>query len=179
MSINLESNPRGIPKAPFVDKVEEFIDENAETTLKKFTEMISKYKFMESSHLQRKKILEGKIPDLKKTLDMVLYLISKENSDEEIVTNYELNDTLYATAKIKPTKTVYLWLGVNVMLEYTTEEAKALLEEKLSTAEKSLNNIKEDLEFLRNQITTMEVNIARVYNWDVKQRRLKKKESSI
>jgi len=35
---------------------------------------------MESSHLQRKKILEGKIPDLKKTLDMVLYLISKQVS---------------------------------------------------------------------------------------------------
>ena len=48
---------------------------------------------------------------------------------------------------------------VNVMLEYTTEEAKTLLEEKISTAEKSLNNIKEDLEFLRNQITTMEVSI--------------------
>jgi len=45
------------------------------------------------------------------------------------------------------------------MLEYTTEEAKTLLEEKISTAEKSLNNIKEDLEFLRNQITTMEVSI--------------------
>jgi prefoldin subunit 5 len=110
---------------------------------------------------------------------MVLYLISKQDSDEDIITNYELNDTIYATAKIKPTKTVYLWLGVNVMLEYTTEEAKTLLEEKISTAEKSLNNIKEDLEFLRNQITTMEVNLARVYNWDVKQRRLKKKESSI
>ncbi|ORX60001.1 Prefoldin, subunit 3 [Piromyces finnis] len=179
MSVNLESNPRGIPKAPFVDKVEEFIDENAETTLRKFTEMIGKYKFMESSHLQRKKILEGKIPDLRKTLDMVLYIISKQDSEEDIITNYELNDTIYATAKIKPTKTVYLWLGVNVMLEYTTDEAKTLLEEKLATAEKSLSNIKEDLEFLRNQITTMEVNIARVYNWDVKQRRLKKKESSI
>jgi hypothetical protein len=66
MSINLESNPRGIPKAPFVDKVEEFIDENAETTLKKFTEMISKYKFMESSHLQRKKDFRRKDSRFKK-----------------------------------------------------------------------------------------------------------------
>jgi len=29
----------------------------------------------------------------------------------------------------------------------------------------------EDLEWLREQITVMEVNIARVYNWDVRRRR--------
>lgn len=58
------------------------------------------------------------------------------------------------------------------MLEYTCEEAKDLLTSKLDTAKTSLNNTLEDLEFLRSQITTMEVNTARVYNWDVKQRRI-------
>lgn len=45
------------------------------------------------------------------------------------------------------------------MLEYTLQEAKDLLETKLSSAQNSLNNILEDLEFLREQITTMEVSI--------------------
>lgn len=43
------------------------------------------------------------------------------------------------------------------MLEYTYEEAKDLLTSKLDTAKNSLKNTIEDLEFLRDQITTMEV----------------------
>lgn len=37
------TNPRGIPYAPFVDKVEDYVTSRAdvETTLKKFQEMIS------------------------------------------------------------------------------------------------------------------------------------------
>jgi hypothetical protein len=45
------------------------------------------------------------------------------------------------------------------MLEYTCEEAKDLLTTKLDTAKSSLKNTLEDLEFLRDQITTMEVSI--------------------
>lgn len=58
------------------------------------------------------------------------------------------------------------------MLEYPVEEAAELLASKLSAALKTLKNTEEDLAYLRDQITTMEVNTARVYNWDVKQRRL-------
>jgi stress response protein YsnF len=67
------------------------------------------------------------------------------------------------------------------MVEYPIDEAKSLLTQKLSSQETSLKTCQEDLEFLREQITTMEVNIgspiyrqtnvARTYNWDVKRRR--------
>lgn len=57
------------------------------------------------------------------------------------------------------------------MLSYPIPEALSLLESKLQTAETSLKNVVEDLEFLREQLTVMEVNTARVYNWDVKRRR--------
>lgn len=79
------------------------------------------------------------------------------------------------------------------MLSYTVDEAEELLSSKLSTAKKSLSNCEEDLDFLREQITvrlcyfecglmgsnmgatqTMEVAIARVYNWEVVQKRLDK-----
>ena len=57
------------------------------------------------------------------------------------------------------------------MLSYTLPEALELLSSKLSTAETTLKNTVSDLEYLREQITIMEVNTARVYNWDVKRRR--------
>lgn len=74
------------------------------------------------------------------------------------------------------------------MLSYSVNEAEELLSSKLSTAKTSLSNCEEDLDFLREQITvcllaccwlytvltcvqTMEVAIARVYNWEVVQKR--------
>ena len=57
------------------------------------------------------------------------------------------------------------------MLSYKIPAAITLLRAKLESAETSLTGVVEDLEFLREQITVMEVNIARVYNWDVKRRR--------
>ncbi|RIA87198.1 Prefoldin subunit-domain-containing protein [Glomus cerebriforme] len=178
----LETNPRGIPKVQFVENVEEFITKSSapvEVTLGKFQETVAKYKFMEINFLNRKKALELKIPEISKTLSVVEFLVSKQDSDEPMETTFELNDTLWANAKIKSTKTVNLWLGANVMLEYTLQEAKELLENKLDTAQNALKNVLEDLEFLREQVTTMEVNIARVFNWDVKRRRTLKTTSSV
>lgn len=47
------------------------------------------------------------------------------------------------------------------MLEYPIDEAKELLDSKLKSAMMSLVQVKEDLEYIREQITTMEVNMAR------------------
>ena len=67
----------------------------------------------------------------------------------------------------------------NVMLAYEIPAAVILLRSKLDAAQSSLASVIEDLEFLREQITVMEVNTARVYNWDVKRRReLREKEAA-
>ena len=64
------------------------------------------------------------------------------------------------------------------MLSYKLPAAISLLRDKLNSAETSLTSVVEDMEFLREQITVMEVNTARVYNWDVKRRRgLREKEA--
>jgi hypothetical protein len=62
------------------------------------------------------------------------------------------------------------------MLSYKISAAIELLKSKLEAANTSLNNTIEDLEFIREQMTVMEVNTARVYNWDVKRRRDKREE---
>lgn len=169
------TNPRGIPYAPFVDKVEDYVSSRAdvEPTLRSFQEMVAKYQFMETNLQRRVAGLRDKMPDIQKTLDTVRFLKIR---DEDVETTFELNDTLYAKAKIPPTDEVYLWLGANVMLSYPIDEAVALLETKLKAAKTSLGNCEEDLDFLREQITTMEVAVARVYNWDVVQKRREKEE---
>ena len=94
----------------------------------------------------------------------------------DLRTTFSLNDTLYAHATITPStlKEVYLWLGANVMVAYPLDEAEEMLSERLEKAQVKLKECEEDGEFLREQITTMEVATARVYNWDVGERRKEK-----
>ncbi|TPX43918.1 hypothetical protein SeMB42_g04512 [Synchytrium endobioticum] len=177
MAEGVITNRSGIPQAPFIDDVDAWMkDEEAESTLRKFNEMLSKYKYMEASQQARKRTLEDKVPEIRKTLDVVKFIISRSDSEQPIDTQFEVNDTLWMNAKLKHPQTIYLWLGANVMLEYPLQEAKDLLEEKLTGVLKTLHGLGEDLLFLREQITTIEVNIARVYNWDVKNRRARRDE---
>jgi prefoldin subunit 5 len=151
--------------------VQQFVSSsNHEQTLQKFQEMIQKYKFMENHLLQRQQGLRSKKPEIKKSLETSVFLEKRD----ETITDFELNDTLWVKVKVKESKTVNLWLGANVMLEYPINEAIELLSSKLTLAEQSLVQVEEDLEYLKEQITTMEVNMARVYNDEVKTRRDKK-----
>lgn len=65
------------------------------------------------------------------------------------------------------------------MLSYKIPVAIELLKSKLESANTSLGHAIEDLEFIREQMTVMEVNTARVYNWDVKRRREKREKERL
>lgn len=64
------------------------------------------------------------------------------------------------------------------MLSYKLPDAIELLRSKLTVAEQNLENLASDLEYLKEQITIMEVNTARVFNWDVKRRRLRRENEA-
>ncbi len=65
------------------------------------------------------------------------------------------------------------------MLLYPLAEASELLAGKLASARKNLGEVIEDLEWIREQVTVMEVNFARVHNWDVKRRRARAADTSL
>ena len=60
------------------------------------------------------------------------------------------------------------------MLEYSYEEGERLLKEKEDKAKKSLETTNELIDVTRENITTLEVNMARIFNWDVKRRQAEK-----
>ncbi|BGP19914.1 hypothetical protein JCM10213_008611 [Rhodosporidiobolus nylandii] len=169
-----ETNPRGIPKAAFLEDVQEFVggpDGDAEGALKTLQDTLAKYRFMEQSSLQRRAGLEEKVPELERTIEMVEVLIRKKEQKETFETTFELADTLYAKGEATDVDEVYIWLGASTMLSYPLDQALSLLQSKLATAQQSLSNVKEDLGWLKEQVTVTEVNVARVYNWDVARRR--------
>lgn len=82
-STDLQMSKSGIPKAPFINDVEAHLggsDEDPEPHLRKFQETMSKYKMMEADRQQRRRALDDKIPEMKKTLNMVLFLKEKRVS---------------------------------------------------------------------------------------------------
>jgi len=119
-------------------------------------------------------LAQSKIPEIEKTLGLVKHLKDKKEKSETVVTQYNICDTVYAKAELTNDGTVNLWLGANVMLQYTYDEAIAYLTLKHTDAKKEFEEISEDLQFTRNQVITSEVNMSRIYNWDVKQRRFQK-----
>jgi len=166
----------GIPEAEFVDDVDTFMGKtenggNADKVLKKLDEQHCKYKFMEYNLLSKRRRLRSQIPDLKRSLNMIEKLRSES---DEFETEFLLSDQVFAKAVVPPTDTVCLWLGANVMLEYSLDEAEKLLTENTAAATRSLQQVEHDLDFLRDQFTTTEVNMARVFNWDVKRRQAAK-----
>lgn len=78
-----------------------------------FDIMPRKYRYMDSNLAQRRKGLEDKIPDIKKTLGMVEFLAERKGKEVSRSTTFELNETLYAEAELEDSDTVYLWLGVS------------------------------------------------------------------
>lgn len=166
---SVSTNLQGIPEAPFIENVEEYLkQESAEAALQKLQETISKYKFMETHLTKKQAALKQKLPEMEKNIETIDHLKNLKNSSPVM---FELSDTLFANALIEPSNTVKLWLGANVMCEYPIDEAHALLQSKLKTIEENLDRISKDLEFLKSQITTMEVNMARVYNFEIKMKR--------
>ena len=95
--------------------------------------------------------LRVKTPDIKKTLEMVRMLKEKAEKSEEVTTNFLISDNVWAKATIpNDTGKVGLWLGANTMIEYSYDEALALLERNLKNAEIRIFSTEEDLNFLKD-----------------------------
>lgn len=167
---------RGIPAAAFVEDVLSYLNESAldvNSALAFLQERLQQYRVVEMKLLAQQRDLQAKIPDIEKCLDIVATLQAKKDSGEALIADFEVSEGIYSRARIEESDSVCLWLGANVMLEYSCEEATILLKRNLENAKASLEVLVADLQFLRDQVTITQVTIARVYNWDVHQRKLK------
>ncbi|KIH50276.1 prefoldin subunit, partial [Ancylostoma duodenale] len=104
-------------------------------------ERYKKYKYVEASMTSQKTRMAEKLPDFKHSLAILDVLIDKK---------------------------VSIWLGANVMVEYELDKAKELLEKNRGNVQKAVDELASELAFVKDQITTTEVNIAHVHNYGVK-----------
>jgi len=171
-------NERDIPATRFIEDIEMFSSSfnppaNVQLLIGAFSDLFGKFKQIEAQLSEKKRSFEEKIPDIEKSLRLIEHLKDKKDAEESVITRYPLADTVYAKAEVDCAQgVVNLWLGANVMVEYSYEEALEFLGSKEKSAKKQLKEMTEDLAFVRNQIITCEVNISRIYNWDVRKRRI-------
>jgi prefoldin subunit 5 len=125
----------------------------------------SKYNYMFESMLVQKRALLRKMPDIQQAVEVVSFLRRRKEGSEPTLAHFPLTDNCYGSAVVPPTDTVCLWLGANVMLEYSISEAESLLRSSSDSAYETMRKLDENLAFIRDQITTTEVNNARVHNF--------------
>ncbi|KAF5464782.1 hypothetical protein F2P56_014834 [Juglans regia] len=180
---------RGIPGAQFVEDVQTYLTQSGldvNSALAFLQERLQQYKLVEMKLLAQQRDLQAKIPDIVKCLDVVATLQSKKGTGEGLITDFEVSEGIYSRARIEDTDSVCLWLGANVMfihvayhicrfefLSVFMVQAATLLQKNLDNAKASLEVLVADLQFLRDQVTITQVTIARIYNWDVHQRRIR------
>lgn len=171
-------NARGIPAARFLDDIELFAASftppaSPEILIGAYSDLYSKFKAYEQQLASKCATYKEKLPEIEKSIKVVRTLKEKREAGEGgVMTRYNLADTIYARAEVDCSQgIVNLWLGANVMLEYTYDEALELLTTKQDVAKRDFKEVTEDLTFTRNQIITSEVNISRIYNWDVRRKR--------
>lgn len=192
-------NERGtVPLAKFIDDIDAFansfrtVPASAELLIGAYNELHAKYKQMEAVLVQKSNRLAAKLPELDQSLALVQHLQQLQqlqqqqapsdnaSSSEPALVRYELADSIYGKAAIDVRDpehaVVHLWLGANVMLEYTYDDAIQFLTTNRSNASRDLNILKDELALVRDQIVTTEVNTSRTYNWDVRQRRLRQQQ---
>jgi prefoldin subunit 5 len=136
---------------------------------------------MEGQIVKHTDTIRMKLPDLKKGLETVEFL--KSQNSKEIKVDYMISNNLWAKAEVPVNDKVCLWLGADVLCEYTFEEARVVLNKNYEAALTALKNNEDDLDFLKDQITTCEVSkkillivdIARLHNENVKRKNIQQK----
>lgn len=170
----MSSDTITVPKAQFMEDVATYMQgKTVEVVLQQLQNDLRQYRLVESQQLQRKSRLLAKIPEMKKTLDVVNALQERQQSGDSdaITVDYELADNVFAKAKLQDVQTVNLYLGVGVITEYSLEEAKQLLSDNVKNAQDSLDVTSSNLDLLKDNITITEVSLARIFNYDVESRR--------
>ena len=173
-----KKNSRGVPTMNFIENVDDWIDKfTSEKLLSYINQYLNKYKFMEAQVVKSNEGLNVKVPDIEKCLETIEFLEKKEK-EKPINVDYMVSNNLWAKAEVNIPDSVFLWLGANVMCEYKMDEAKALLNQNLQNAKNQIKKNNNDLEFIKDQMTVCEVNLARIYNETVRRNQIAKQKKA-
>ena len=142
------TNERSIPKTKFIDDIDMFSGSfdppaSPELLIGAYSDLHSKFKQIEQQLTEKKAHREKSLPEIEKSIKLVRHLKQKKEDGDSVITRYNLADIVYAKAEVDCSQgTVNLWLGADVMLEYTYEDALELLTTKESKAKQDFEEVR-------------------------------------
>lgn len=165
----------GVPKVPFDEDPARLVipDKSVEESILYYRELTQKCRFLEANIEERLTRTESKLAELDKNLQVVRLLQAIDVSDGPIDLDFELGDTLYARGTVSSPQEckVHLWLSSGAMVVYSPSQAESMLSERYTETKQVLKKIEEEQRCLKEQITTAEVNTARLYNYHLATRK--------
>eukprot|EP01126_Amoeba_proteus_P045968 TRINITY_DN5173_c0_g1_i16.p1 TRINITY_DN5173_c0_g1~~TRINITY_DN5173_c0_g1_i16.p1 ORF type:complete len:160 (-),score=37.54 TRINITY_DN5173_c0_g1_i16:176-655(-) len=146
----------------FIEDVDKFMStqESLEICLEQLNNEYRRFKFLEARLAEQKENLKQKLPEINRTLDAVKHL---QKQTEIQKTTFELTNGVWVEAEVPTCETVFLWLGANVMVEYSFEEAMELLKNNLAHGKKTQEKVETDMAYMKDQITVTEVSILSLF----------------
>ena len=171
-------NEKNIPAMTFIEDIPDWCTKYGhEQLVEELNIFLNKYKYMEAQTLKHSESIKLKLPDIEKALESVVFVKDKyEKKDEkELNVDFMVAHNLWAKADVPVSETVCLWLGADILCEYSHNDAIELLNKNLLNAKNTLKNNQVTVDFLRDQITICEVNMSRAYNEYVEKQKKEKK----
>merc|ERR1719245_699397 len=116
------------PEVIFIEDAYRVVKEHGAKIFVFVQNLMQKFKFLESNLVRRKQMRIQKVKDVESDVEALRKLLKARDQQEAMEGTFQLCDQVYAKAKIntKASK-CNLWLGANVMVEYTFEEALRLM----------------------------------------------------
>ncbi|CAD5207888.1 unnamed protein product [Bursaphelenchus xylophilus] len=175
LSLDERMHAQGVPKADVIEDVPEYLKRKGlelDAATKEIQELYGKYKTVENAIQERRSRLLANLPDFENSLNYIeTAKAAKEKGKTELRMLYKLDENAYQRAKIDDLEKVVLLLGSNTFAEFTLDEAKELLTSNINGINRVMELLKEELNWVRDQITTCEVSIAHLYNYGVVQKK--------
>ncbi|KAI6170422.1 Prefoldin subunit 3 [Aphelenchoides bicaudatus] len=173
-SVDAQMAEQGIPKAEVVEDVADYLkskNQSLEDAQRFIEDRYHKYKTVENSMNERRARLVSNLPDFNRALEHIkLCREAKIKGKDSLTTLSKLEENSYQRFRITNLDKVTLLLGCNTFAEFTLDEAEKLLTDNVSGIERVLGQLRSELDWLRDQITTSEVSIAHLHNYNIRQK---------
>lgn len=164
---------KGVPTADTITDVDGYLKEHKltiEEAQKKVEEDFRKYKIVEANLTSQREKLRETEPDFLRGRELLTKLqeaLANPDYEWPMEVRYPLADQVFSTAYVDKTDTIYILLGCQTMAEVTVDEADKIFSKNLVDINKLKNDLSEEINFVKDQITTTEVNMAHLFNYNV------------
>jgi prefoldin subunit 5 len=166
-----------IPVLDFVEDIEVFlvkqgISDRADDVIEELNRLHKGLKIHQQKVYSERGNIQRVLPDLRENIKMIKALRQQERTN----LRFMAADSVWVDGVVEQSKDgseskIGLWLGANVMMEYTYDEADAVLTKSVAQSEAVVDSKTKELLFLKQQTTMCEVTVARFYNYEVARKR--------